>query len=578
MMAIRQIINSKNILCGLLTLIFFLPQLNNVHYAPSAQFWTEIGTAYCILISYAVMTILFIREKNKKNLVHIPLITLYLMIFGIYVIIQSKINPNNFVGLNIIVLLEMILLILMSINVCSLKDLYSIPSILVWICFAILLGGVIQSTIGFLQFTGLAEYCNDFIFYDYNHPTTNIFGHFGQRNHYCHYLSWAIFASIYLFQEKKINITIFITSLIYFCFAITVSGSRSIFLYFITAILISGLMLLRKNKSQIKLFILILLSTLTMLVVQYGWTQVHSQKFTTKSGLQRLENNSNNDRRYTEWQKAIIIFKEHPIFGVGWNQFAKNSMALQTIFPNAPTNAGLFTNCHNIFLQLAAETGIVGVLLFCFSLVSVIIRLLAIKNYDIEFTIIFAIIGTTFMHSMTEYPLWYMYFLAPFILFFSLDKPIMRISAKYNLLMFLPINIVMWYLVIYGSISYNNIVNRFSIPSNQESVNQNTIYLVNLIEHDVLLSYYASFTFDEYIQSKATLPISLDQQFKYEKMLNEYHPYPETMLKTAIFYNNFGDRMHAKQIISDAIVAYPNYRRYYEQKLEEHKLEKLLKG
>jgi O-antigen ligase len=575
MIVIRKFTSIKNLMCCLLTLIFYLPQLNNIHYAPSAQFWTEITTAYCILLSYTVMTVLLLLDKNKKNIVHIPLITLYLIIFGIYIIIQSKINPNNFIGLNIIVLLEMIILILLSINVSSLNYLYSLSTIFMWVSVVLVIGGILQSTIGILQFTGLAQYCNDLIFYDYIHPTTNIFGHFGQRNHYCHYISWSIFALIYLFKQKKINFILFMSCLFYFCFAITISGSRSVFLYFLTAILVSGLMLLKKNKDQVQLFILVVLATVTMLFTQYSWTKFHSHKFVSQSGLQRLEDNAN-DRRYTEWQKAFLLFQQHPIFGIGWNQFAKHSMSLQKQFAKAPTNSGLFTNCHNIFLQLAAETGIVGLLIFSFSIISIIFRLALIKNHSIEITLILSIVGTTMMHSLTEYPLWYIYFLAPFIFFCALDKPIIRISAKYNAIMFTTINIVMWYLLIYSSISYNNIVNKFAVPSDQNAIHENVTYLVNVIENDVLLSYYANFTVDEYIKHNLNIPLSKQQQFKYENQLNDFHPYPDTMLKTAIFYNNFGDIRQAKQVMFDASTAYPNYKRYYQQKLAEQKLENLL--
>ena len=103
-----------------------------------------------------------------------------------------------------------------------------------------------------------------------------------------------------------------------------------------------------------------------MLLMQFSWSHLNNSKLHNNSGLQRLENinSGESERRYTEWQKAIILFKESPVVGVGWNQFAKHSIALQKQFPNAPTNSGLFTNCHNIILQLLAETGIIGLLLF----------------------------------------------------------------------------------------------------------------------------------------------------------------------------------------------------------------------
>lgn len=574
----KYLINKKSFLIALLVSTLFIPQLNNTHYAPSAQFWTEIIVAYCILISYTAMSIVFFKRDADSKLVSIPLITIYLMLLGVYIIVETKINPYNFIGLNIIALLEMVILILFAINIESIKESFGLPTLMTYICFAILLGGILQSTIGLMQFTGLAQYCGDYIFYDYNHPTTNIFGHFGQRNHYSHYLSWAIFATIYLFHQRRINIAIFSVCMIYLCFGITISGSRSVFLYFITAIIISAIMLLSKQKAQMKMFILILMATITMLILQFGWSNVHSSKFSTQSGLQRLENinSGNNERRYTEWQKAWIIFKNHPIIGVGWNQFAKNSMELQQQFPDAPTNAGLFTNCHNIILQLGAETGVIGILLLLLPILQVCYKMFKNQQYRSEYTIILCMIGTTFMHSMTEYPLWYLYFLAPFIMFLSLDQPFMKISPRLNLTMFAPITIVIWYLVIYYSITYNGIVNRFAVPSDQDSINANVAYLKNVINHDVLLSYYGVFTLDEYIGNSTTIPMSNQQQFAYDKLLNQFHPYPETMFKSAMFYYEFGNENLAKNILHETIIAYPNYKKYFMQKLHDQKLDKLL--
>jgi hypothetical protein len=42
------------------------------------------------------------------------------------------------------------------------------------------------------------------LFYDSSHPTTNIFGHIGQRNQYAHYLMWSVVSGVYLFAVDRL--------------------------------------------------------------------------------------------------------------------------------------------------------------------------------------------------------------------------------------------------------------------------------------------------------------------------------------------------------------------------------------
>lgn len=54
------------------------------------------------------------------------------------------------------------------------------------------------------------------------------------------------------------------------------------------------------------------------------------------------------------WAVAIGLWKDNPLFGIGWFGFRNQ---FSTFFPN---NSNDYLNAHNVFVQLLCETGIVG--------------------------------------------------------------------------------------------------------------------------------------------------------------------------------------------------------------------------
>ena len=85
----------------------------------------------------------------------------------------------------------------------------------------------------------------------------------------------------------------------------------------------------------------------------------------------------------------------------------------------------LFTHCHNLILQILAEMGLTGALLSAGTMLAGVWRLIARPSNPANLFLLTAA-SVTMCHSMLEYPLWYIYFLAPFALMLSLS------SARYE--------------------------------------------------------------------------------------------------------------------------------------------------
>ncbi len=558
-----------------LVVLLTLPQLNNVHYDPLPQFWAEITFVWAAISLFGLVCL-------SVDKITIPKVIIPLMLFSILLLLQPLMVQIDFFGFSITTILEMFICILVAISTNLICDRLGLQTFLIYLSYALIIGAVLQSLIGFLQYSGLYRHFGDVIFYDGAHPRTNIFGHFGQRNHYCHYLMWAIFGLIYLFQIKRIKASNFYLIIIWLLFSLTIASSRSVFIYFTLAIAISSIYYLKtKEKSAKQLSYILIITFLTLLLFEYSIPIIHKLlSMHDQSGLQRLVDPGSTDitgRRLIEWKKAWIVFKQYPIFGYGFNEYAKQSVYLQLLFPNSPADDGLFTNCHNLILQLLAETGITGTLIIVFSIIYLIYAILKNRS-SLESLIIICMLSTTLTHSMLEYPLWYIYFLGPFIMFLSIDKPLMKLNRNFALTFFAIPIIIIVYLMVNSSIIFNKLVAYSDIPNKESSILNNAKYLENLSQN-ILWSYPALFSLDDYIdvtESKTDKIMTKNQQFAYESKFTNFHPYPDNLIKLAILNWEFGNYDEARKLVKLAAIAFPVYKKDFASTLKKKNYSELI--
>jgi hypothetical protein len=111
------------------------------------------------------------------------------------------------------------------------------------------------------------------------------------------------------------------------------------------------------------------------------------------------------------WREAALIFAQSPLLGAGFGQFAFQHLQLATELHN-PAIIGLYNNAHNLVMQIAAEAGLAGLAVLVITLGLWFWQSAVCKA---EFTIYhwwgYAILAVLGIHSLLEYPLWYLHFL-----------------------------------------------------------------------------------------------------------------------------------------------------------------------
>lgn len=207
-------------------------------------------------------------------------------------------------------------------------------------------------------------------------------------------LIYAIFIITYLlFNKNKLSINILlILSLTLIILTLIFNKSRGAWLGFMVGTFLS--FWFNKKKLILIFFVLLLLSVFFM---PYSIQQ-------RIISITDLKNNKSNTTRLSLWKSSLIMFKDHPITGIGINNF-KETYSLEYKQPDIE----VFSHAHNTFLNFLSETGLIGF----FSIIYLFIRILkylyiGFKKSEDEFSKLFicgtmsSFVGTFIIQGMTE--------------------------------------------------------------------------------------------------------------------------------------------------------------------------------
>ncbi|RCW45010.1 O-antigen ligase [Halanaerobium sp. MA284_MarDTE_T2] len=177
---------------------------------------------------------------------------------------------------------------------------------------------------------------------------------------------YTFFFIIYIFWGKNIKnstrVLFSFFSMIYFILLL-LTKTRGAWLAFIFGIIVLGLL---KDKRIIIVFLILLLTFFIILPEQY------INRFKSSFNIQyNLKNNRSNSIRIGLWMTSIKMFLDHPINGVGYDQYKNQYISNYKIEGINP-----FSHAHNNILQIVAELGLFGLLSFVYLMWMVIKNLI----------------------------------------------------------------------------------------------------------------------------------------------------------------------------------------------------------
>ena len=253
-----------------------------------------------------------------------------------------------------------------------------------------------------------------------------------QHNHFANYVALGLL-SLGLLQHRW-EMRIWQTTLLAspMLFVMVLSGSRSGWLYLIAALILAWWW--QRRMPALRSLLRYTSALCVAYALMHGLLQLPWLQGSTGSvtAAERLfgEARSGGIRLYL-WQESLLIFAQFPLLGAGFGQFAWQHLQLAAELRN-PEMVGLYNNAHNIVMQLAAETGLAGLLVF-FSTVGIWIWRTLVRgaSYTLEQWWAVALLAVLAIHPLLEYPLRDLHFIGvAAILLGALDAGAHRLELR----------------------------------------------------------------------------------------------------------------------------------------------------
>lgn len=276
------------------------------------------------------------------------------------------------------------------------------PRLLVGFMWALVVGMLLNVAVAWLQYFDVER-----MFYPLvsQNDSDRPYGSLRQANHLATFSVIGLLGVWWLFRERLLSTRSTVVLAFVALAGVALSASRTGLLELV--VLSCFFLLWRKPENPLEFRIFVLAPVWTYLLIEL------LQALTALIGADldgiRGRDMASVSVRFFYWQEAWSLALLHPVAGVGWG-----NLGAARLF-ELPFNAGSHntTNAHNLVLHLLAETGFATT----FLALAPIVWLLWLRppwratNSNARWA--WMLISVVGLHSLLEYPIWYMNFLIP---------------------------------------------------------------------------------------------------------------------------------------------------------------------
>ena len=410
---------SGQILAYFIGLAYLLGILNYMHLLPSKRN-LNIGLEVLLVLSIGLAIVWSQRDFVFRRLGWSALMWLFLIVL---ILIQPLVNTIVYPDALIFTLGSLVFVLLLSVTVYQIEDKASFTRTLSWF---ILIGALLE------YLTQLAQLLQwTFLFYNLVYPVPaggRPIGNIVQPNQAAFIYAMGIAAVCYL-QDIKVTreiatqqmttlisqrwLTLFFgLSVLILASGIAISASRTGMVLGIAAII--GYYLLNERPLKQRLTKGGLFTALSLIGYVLG-SYLLSSYSPTQSALNKIATTTATESlRGYQLEQALLIFKDHPLFGIGWGNFASSALVYAEQLPWMSTT----DHSHFIVSNIASELGVIGLLVFI-PFIYIIWKNIRLGRQPSS-AFVLSILGVIALYSFSEYPLWYFYFLMLFAVFLAL--------------------------------------------------------------------------------------------------------------------------------------------------------------
>lgn len=540
----------------LVGMMWVFPFLHYRHENPLTTFDQEWWSAMLGLLAFSMLAARdFWKQPEVPRIAQLPIALV------VVVLLQLSLHKVAYFDQALLYILYLLFAGLMMLLGARLRDCFGIERLAIALAIALLAGAELSALIGVLQH------------YQWHTPldkvvvmqvSSGIYGNLAQPNHFANYIALGLISLGLLFQQRKLKSRYVIPLAIPMLFVMTLSGSRSSWLYMLLMVCLAWWSA-RRDATMRPLLrystLLIVGFGLMHLIVQISFMAGADNGTTTVQRL--LAYNGGGDTggsvRLYLWHEAWLIFMQSPLLGVGFGQFAWHHFQLLPLLH--PSNiSGLYNNAHNLVFQLAAEAGIAGLLALFVSLGVWFYGLRRVPPSAAHWWG-YSALGVLAIHSLLEYPLWYTYFLAvAAVLLGAFDETRYRLAIpKLWRLAQLAILLLGLVSLIQLRGDFRQLKGTSAIDSASDATEANRRIRENLlaVQSGSLLSPYAEMLILSLAEVNAD---HLKQKIALGENVMHFDPIAPVVYRQTFFLAQDGQLEHAKRLLEQAVWSYPDNR------------------
>jgi O-antigen ligase len=239
---------------------------------------------------------------------------------------------------------------------------------------------------------------------DYLPPGERVFANLSQPNHLATLLCLGLSASLYLFERRLLGPLAVAVLCVFMGWALVMTQSR-------TGWVFAGVLVLWwwARRRQLRLRGWHVLAGIASFVAgTSGWHQINDALMLTAPSA-GLDERLSSGTRPANWVALIEAALRKPLLGWGWTQVSMAQLAIGT---ERPVTHEILHNAHNTALDLVVWMGIPATALVLYLVLGWFVGQIRACRDGCRWSYMLSIAAIG-IHSLTEYPLDYTYFLLP---------------------------------------------------------------------------------------------------------------------------------------------------------------------
>jgi O-antigen ligase len=255
------------------------------------------------------------------------------------------------------------------------------------------------------------------------------FGNMAQANHLATVIAFAMAGALYYVQTRRLPVLLWLVVSAAYALGLALTVSRGPWLQ-MAVIVVGGFWMAfvqgravasegfdGPGRRDLRAWIIPAVLALLFFAVNGAvrWANVRYGFDLAQSAAERMQDANQIAPRLALWKYGWTMFKTHPLLGVGWGEFPRYQFDLVRELGGVE----IANNAHDIFIDLLAKTGALGMAILVLGIVLWLIRVLRAPQTPARIFGL-SLLGVLMMHALVEYPQQYMFFLMPAMLVIGL--------------------------------------------------------------------------------------------------------------------------------------------------------------